>query len=450
MEITDLTFDDRDEFKRKKVAENIISLLQANIDISPMIIDGDWGTGKSEFCFKLINLMRESNSHHSIYINTFKADHANEPLMTVLAEVINVLPDKESKDSLIKNALPAIRYGLKTLAKAGVSHILRQDITDAVDDFDKDIQDATDTIINSSIETMLKDHVEAEESLKTLQTALSKIAKEKPIVIFIDELDRCRPNFATDMLEVIKHVFDIDNVSFVLITNVQQLKASINHYYGAINAQRYLDKFIKFATKLPSEHKANSHDFNKNSLAHYEQLIQESESLSQCELDEGPFLGLISDLISIHSISLRETETLVRHLEIYQALTNNHGLAINNLGHKLLHLLGVAIYTFSPPLTKEFETEQLDAETLGAFLQELEFKNFELDFDFGSPKAKQVLAVMLGQYSQFSPKIFTPDSDTKKHWDRVINDYFSSGSHPDADGYSKIVRKVIRTFSLSN
>lgn len=449
MKIADLTFDDRDEFKRKKVAENIISLLQADIDISPMIIDGDWGTGKSEFCFKLINLMRESDSHHSIYINTFKADHANEPLMTVLAEVIKVLPDEESKDSLIESALPAIRYGLKTLAKAGVSHILRQDITDAVDDFDKDIQDATDTIINSSIEAMLKDHVEAEESLKTLQTALSKIAEDKPIVIFIDELDRCRPNFATDMLEVIKHVFDIDNVSFVLITNVQQLKASINHCYGqAIDAQRYLDKFIKFSTKLPSEHKANSHDFNKNSLALYEQLIQKSESLSQCELDEGPFLGLISDLISIHSISLRETETLVRHLEIYQTLTRDQGLAKNKIfGHKLLHLLGVVIYTFSPPLTEEFETEQLDAKSLGEFLRETEIGGVEVGFS----KHKQALAVMLGQHSQFNSEIFTPNTEAKPRWENRINEYFSGGGwHPGADGYSKIVRKVIRTFSLSN
>jgi hypothetical protein len=449
MEITDLTFDARDEFKRKKVAENIISLLQADIDISPMVIDGDWGTGKSEFCFKLINLMRESNSHHSIYINTFKADHANEPLMTVLAEVIKVLPDSDSKDSLIKNALPAIRYGLKTLAKAGVSHILRQDVTDAVDDFDKEIQDAADTIINSSIETMLKDHVEAEESLKTLQTALSKIAEDKPIVIFIDELDRCRPNFATDMLEVIKHVFDIDNVSFVLITNIQQLKASINHCYGeAIDAQRYLDKFIKFSIKLPNDHKAISHDINKNSLAHYEQLIQKSESLQKCELDARAFLEFIEELISIHSISLRETETFVRHLEIYQILTNNEGLSANiPLGNKLLLLLGVAIYTFSPSLTKDFESKVVDAKQLGAFLQEDELGELGVDH----PNPKQILAVILGQECHINSNIFTPHTENKSEWEDQIRLYFSSfHMRLSIDTHSDIIRKVIRTFSLSN
>lgn len=448
MEITDLTFDGRDEFKRKGVAEKIISLLQADIDISPMVIDGDWGTGKSEFCHKLINLMRENNSHHSIYINTFKADHANEPLMTVLAEVIKILPDEESQNSLIKKALPAIRYGLKAIGKAGISHILRQDATDFADDFDKDIQDATNTIIDSSVEVMLQDHVKAEESLKALQAALSQVAAEKPIVIFIDELDRCRPNFATDMLEVIKHVFDIDNVSFVLITNIQQLKASINHCYGeAIDAQRYLDKFIKFSTKLPSEHKTNSPDFNNNSVAHYEKLIQKSESLQQCELDTRAFLDLIADLISIHSISLREIETFVRHLEIYQTLTNNEGLSSDtHFGYKLLLLLGVAIYTFSPSLTKDFESKVVDAKKLGVFLQEDALGELGVDY----PDPKQVLAVMLGQECHVNSEIFTPHTDKKSEWEDWIGGYFLRAyMRPGINGYSNTICNVIRTFSLS-
>ncbi|MBJ6977682.1 P-loop NTPase fold protein, partial [Vibrio cholerae] len=76
------------------------------------------------------------------------------------------------------------------------------------------------------------DHVEAESSLQALQQALKSIAEQKPIVLFIDELDRCRPNFSVLMLETIKHTFDVEGVQFVLITNTNQLKASINHCYG--------------------------------------------------------------------------------------------------------------------------------------------------------------------------------------------------------------------------
>ena len=52
----ELTFGSRDEFTRKPIAEKIIKLLESNIDVSPLIIDGKWGTSKTEFCFKLNKL----------------------------------------------------------------------------------------------------------------------------------------------------------------------------------------------------------------------------------------------------------------------------------------------------------------------------------------------------------------------------------------------------------
>ena len=116
-------------------------------------------------------------------------------------------------------------------------------------------------------------------------------------------------------------------------------------------------------------------------------------------------------------------------------------------GHKLLHLFGVIIYTLSPSLTKEFETEQLDAKSLGEFLRETEISGLEVNY----PKPKQVLAVMLGQSSQLNSDLFTPSPETKVRWESIINDQFSGGGwHPGPDGYSKIICNVIRTFSLSN
>ena len=61
-DLTTLTFKGahgRDEFRREQVAERVIKLLTSDIDVSPMVIDGDWGTGKTEFCHKLINKFKE-------------------------------------------------------------------------------------------------------------------------------------------------------------------------------------------------------------------------------------------------------------------------------------------------------------------------------------------------------------------------------------------------------
>lgn len=64
-------------------------------------------------------------------------------------------------------------------------------------------------------------------------------------MFFIDELDRCRPTFAIELLERIKHLFDIQNIVFVLSIDKEQLEASTAAAYGsAINAPEYLRRFI--------------------------------------------------------------------------------------------------------------------------------------------------------------------------------------------------------------
>ncbi len=357
MNTSTLTFDERDEFKRKSIAEKLIFLLQADIDISPMVIDGSWGTGKTEFCHKLINLMDSNDTHHLIYIDAFKADHADEPLMTVLAEVINVLPDDDSKESFIKKTLPAVRYGLKTITKAGVAHLLRQDVADIADDFDKEIQKAADKTIDATVQSILKDHVKADKNLKALQNALAEIAATKPIILFIDELDRCRPKFSVDMLEIIKHTFDVEGVSFVLITNIKQLKASINHCYGhAVNAQRYLDKFIKFRFELSSLSERNINSPVLAARKHFFTLAQEKRCLPDDCLKNPVFGKAIEHLIKYLSLSLREVETLILHIQIAQTLSNSERFIERQyVGYTWLRLIGVMLVCFRPELLTELK-----------------------------------------------------------------------------------------------
>ena len=345
------TFELRDEFHRKGIAEKAISLLTSDIDVSPMVIDGGWGTGKTEFCHKLINLMKEqADSHNIIYIDAFQADHADEPLLTVIAEVLKLIPDEEQRNSVIQKIIPAVRYGLKTILKAGISHALKQDTDEVTDGFDKEIKQAVDKAIDASVESLLKDHIKASESLKALKSTLKEIATDKPIVLFIDELDRCRPNFAVNMLEMIKHTFDVEGVNFVLITNTNQLKASINHCYGnSVDAQRYLDKFLKFTFRLPHQFKINGHEKIQASIAHYQTLIQQSPIYEATKLDNDAALSLVKRIIEVNQLSLREIETLVRHIEIYQRLTDNKGLSENIIfGYVLLRLFGVILFCTKP------------------------------------------------------------------------------------------------------
>lgn len=443
MDITTKTFDERDEFQRESIAEKAIKLLKSDIDISPMVIDGSWGTGKTEFCHKLINLMKEDSTHNIIYIDAFKADHVDEPLMTVLAEIIKILPEGPRRKAFINRVLPAVRYTLKTVAKAGVSHLLRQDFADIANDFDEVIQKAVDDSIDKTAELILKDHVEAEKSLKTLQTALTAIASQDPIIIFIDELDRCRPNFAVDMLEIIKHTFDVPDVSFVLITNTQQLKASINHCYGqAVDAQRYLDKFIKFRFELSS---LSSRGYQSPVLAskqHFFNLASEKKCLPADYLNDNYFKAAIEDLVRYRSLSLREIETLILHIQIAQTLSESAIFSEQQrLGYKLLRLIGILLVCYRPELLDQVKKGIIDAKLLGEFLGVKKLPTFESSV--GVPKPFEVIMFIIAKGCTENAEWYKPSEGKKELWESYESSFMGNFPVPH-----KAINEIIETANI--
>ena len=69
---------------------------------------------------------------------------------------------------------------------------------------------------------------------------------EKPVYVIIDELDRCRSDFALETLERIKHIFSVKGVKFILVYNEDVMKCIIKSKYGIeTNSERHLNKFVQ-------------------------------------------------------------------------------------------------------------------------------------------------------------------------------------------------------------
>ena len=98
----------------------------------------------------------------------------------------------------------------------------------------------------------------------------SEINGGKPIVFIIDELDRCKPDFALELLEQVKHLFSVKGITFLLVTNREQLEESIKSKYGqGINPTNYLHKFINIWLTMPrasDEYNDNGYQFYKCSF----------------------------------------------------------------------------------------------------------------------------------------------------------------------------------------
>ncbi|MBJ8407165.1 AAA family ATPase [Citrobacter cronae] len=355
-----LSFSDRDEFQRKSIAENIVKLLNPDTDISPLVIDGDWGTGKTEFSIKLKNLIIEQDPESKvIYIDAFKGDHAESPLLLIASAIARILPEKE-KQAFIKKAIPAIRFGMKTVLKAGAGWVLRQETDNMAEEFQDAIKKASNAAIDGTVENILEDHIEAEKNINSLKTCIEELSAKQRTVIIIDELDRCKPNFSTSILEVIKHIFDTQNVYFILVTNTKQLRASINHIYGySLDSQKYLDKFIKYTISLPDTFKNGRYENFKASVIYWLQLAKDSPNLSLIEKHIGEE---VRQLITQTNLSLRETHTFARNLNIFQTLEENRITDRTYYIYRCIFIIAVFIHCFGDKnlLKEELTSESID------------------------------------------------------------------------------------------
>ena len=477
--VLEKTFDTHDEFNRKPIAENIIKLLTSSIDLSPMVIDGGWGTGKTEFCQKLIRLMEQQHpDYQPVYIDAFRSDHSGEPLLALLAEIIKACTPEdtgeqpsEQRKNITKKVAKAAGFVMKTVAKAAVGHVLKQNTDDLAeglqqimndgqdaDSLAETVTDAAATIashtIDATVEALLKEQIEAEKNLETLKACLKELAADKPIILFIDELDRCRPDYAVDMLEVIQHVFDVENVKVVLVTNTKQLRAAINHRYGAeVDAQKYLDKFLKYSFALPDKVVARIEEERALvSIEYFKQLIQNSRIADELKglTEQQIILNFISDMIERNGLSLRETERLVRFLEIYHSLSGGLNNAIWQ--YFLLRITGVFIFCFYPSLMDDINKNRTDSKDFARLFNIKSLREIPQNSPGRLATNTDVITVMLMDYSTTEDSHFKIYEISNWHnWMNQVNVNFLEGSeiYPKSkEGVFSILKNTFRVLSL--
>ena len=464
------TFDIHDEFNRKPIAENIIKLLTLPIDLSPMVIDGGWGTGKTEFCQKLIQLMEQQQlNYQPVYIDAFRSDHSGEPLLALLAEIIKTCTPEdtdeqpsEQRKNITRKVAKAAGFVMKTVAKAAVGHVLKQNTDDLAEEFqqimngDQDADSLAETVtdaavtiashtIDATVEALLKEQIEAEKNLETLKACLKELAADKPIILFIDELDRCRPDYAVDMLEVIKHVFDIENVKVVLVTNTKQLRAAINHRYGAeVDAQKYLDKFLKYSFALPDKIVTQSEEGRALVSVHYFEWLIKDSSIEGVLISGYRVMECINEMIRRNNLSLRETERLVRFLEIYHSLSHGFG-ARNELLVLWLRVVGVFIFCFYPSLMDDINKNRTDARE---FAQLFNLQSWpDMPDDPYHLKKVDVIAVMLILNSKIEDPRFMLQgaSEQNSYWQARIEELFGKGT---IDQVLSVLKATFRVLGL--
>ncbi len=247
---------------RKNLASRLTSYLDRLKAGAVLAIDAKWGDGKTWFGKNWAKQLQEAD-HRVIFVDAFEQDYVDDPFILIAAEIAQALDNaqedthnfREKTAGVMKAILPV---GTKVLFNAiGRIALGSADISEDIKDAVESANDSAADMAEKWIEDKLKNYAEEKESLKHFKDALKQMAESqpKPIVIIIDELDRCRPSFAVKLIERIKHFFDVPNVVFVLLINRKQLEEAIRGVYGqGTEASEYLGKFVNFFFQLPKQH----------------------------------------------------------------------------------------------------------------------------------------------------------------------------------------------------
>lgn len=331
-----MNFKEDDKLNREHFADFLIEIITNNkrykreseSNSFVLAIDSSWGTGKTTFLKMLESKISEVKKDSCVIINynAWKSDAWKNPFETLMYTILedkifNATDDGENLKQIGKDLKEVAKSIGKGLVKKQLSKIVSEEL---IENLDKEIIQSGDYkrfMDNTSINyDFFKEYKEYNDNIEIMKRNLNKICEQTQIVVFIDELDRCKPTFAIELLEMIKHLFDVENMVFVFALDISQLSYSVQSVYGnGIDSTGYLCRFFDYISKLPKFDVSTYIDsiLEKNKLINYDIKKEYNR--------RGIYIGVTFDkvfkeLANLYNLSLRDINTIYSNFLVFEKM----------------------------------------------------------------------------------------------------------------------------------
>lgn len=314
-----------DKLERQKYSEILTKVIsqQKTEDASfTLVVKSSWGTGKTFFVEKWMQTLQQKGSF-CVYFSAWEAEiHKNTGIYFLQA--FNEAIEKGSRlANFSKNlnlaAADVVPIVVTLMILAAIAPDSLSAFLASIPFLGASAKQVTAYCRNKGwkLEDLkqsgepIKD---SREHLTKLVSEIAKSSKDEKIYIFIDELDRCKPDFAIKVLEEIKHFFSVPNVVFVLSVDLDQLEGSIKHVYGKhIDCEGYLMRFVNLFYTLPPI----THELFADHLFNQLPVTEENKFLIAPDLHaKKTFVDLFSACSGAFKASLRDQIMIKNRLEL--------------------------------------------------------------------------------------------------------------------------------------
>ena len=302
---------------RQKNAKVLTGIINAYPNGFVLAINNKWGTGKTTFV-KMWEQDLKDNLYQTVYFNAWENDFENNPLTALMGELKSLTTtETEPKfKTALKNAATLSKHLVPIIAKAIADKYVNSDsIKDAIDGISKGVTDIFENDVNEYAEKKKG----ISEFRKSISEFIANTNNGKPLIFIVDELDRCRPNYAVSILEQIKHFFSVPNIVFVLSIDKVQLGNAIRGVYGSdrIDSDEYLKRFIDIEYTIPAPEKGTYYKYLYQYFE-FDAFFKSHKRIEYRDLQEDSyqFLKISELLFDETTISLRQQEKIFAHARL--------------------------------------------------------------------------------------------------------------------------------------
>jgi hypothetical protein len=244
---------DNDDLQRKSQGKALKSFIVSLTGAYTIALKSPWGSGKSTFLRRL-DADLELHQTPVVLLDAWANDYVEDPLLAFVSALQSRL-EKSPRNAKLEKKILALGIATTKLVVPTLLAVAKG-IVPGLDDALDAAKEVTKTA-NALLEEHKKHKESVQEFRSRLEDARDYLSEvkgrtgETKLVFLIDELDRCRPDFAVRVLERIKHFFDVPGITFVIATDESNLPAAIARIFGASDhSERYLRKFIDFEFRL--------------------------------------------------------------------------------------------------------------------------------------------------------------------------------------------------------
>ncbi|TGM74335.1 KAP family P-loop NTPase fold protein [Leptospira bouyouniensis] len=314
---------EKDIFDRQKSIIILEELFKRITEPFVLSITSPWGTGKTSF-LSMQKSHLDANGYNTIYFNAWENDFSKDPLISIVSEMEESI-NKLNIETSIKSETKELFYKSKKIAakliKSSIPLAVKLSTAGILD-----LSDFTEESISEFTEDLAKEEIkkydDTKKSISSLKISLSELSAflknktNKPLIIIIDELDRCRPNFTIELLETIKHLFSVNGIIFVLAIDKNQIINSIKKIYGEnIDSDGYLRRFIdlEFNLPLPDRDKYVEYLYSQHNL---EDFFTPYHERGIGNFEKRDFMDSIKKFSKATNVSLRKLEQIFIEISI--------------------------------------------------------------------------------------------------------------------------------------